>query len=206
MKQPTPQRAELSLVAQGGSFWIGHDDDVPRLALTGRFRGRGVWRALAAFAGVSLLVAGCGGGTPTKSTSNLTGAIQFAECMRSHGVPNYPDPTTFARGLGIRLMIDPNSPTFQRAKRACGHFFPVVGQPPPKPSAAQVAQWLAVSKCMRAHAIYDFPDPTTTPPSNGVHVVEFGDGVSFVIPTSIDMSSPLFTRAATTCGFPLPPP
>lgn len=50
-------------------------------------------------------------------------ALAFAACMRSHGVPNYPDPKFFgsggvAQGSGGNGM-DPNSPLFQAAQKTC---------------------------------------------------------------------------------------
>jgi hypothetical protein len=57
--------------------------------------------------------------------------------MRSHGVPNFPDPTfPHGGGVGIQLNgngIDPNSPAFQAAQKACGSIFggaPVVAKAP----------------------------------------------------------------------------
>jgi hypothetical protein len=49
--------------------------------------------------------------------------------MRSHGVPNFPDPqfeTGPGGGVGIRLGgpgVNPNSPAFQTAEKACGGIF-----------------------------------------------------------------------------------
>jgi hypothetical protein len=45
--------------------------------------------------------------------------LQYVECMRTHGVPNYPDPgpntdTKFPAG------VDPSSPTFVDANKICG--------------------------------------------------------------------------------------
>ena len=53
-------------------------------------------------------------------------ALAFAKCMREHGV-NMPDPD-FSQGNGVRIQIgsdglDPNSPTFQAAQKACGSLF-----------------------------------------------------------------------------------
>ena len=53
-------------------------------------------------------------------------ALKRAQCMRSHGVPNYADPTiTFSDG-GVsqgedvgKSGMDPNSPTFQAAQKIC---------------------------------------------------------------------------------------
>lgn len=52
-------------------------------------------------------------------------ALQFAQCMRSHGVPNFPDPVFSAGRTQLQLKnIDPNSPAFKRAQQACGSLLP----------------------------------------------------------------------------------
>jgi len=68
-------------------------------------------------------------------------ALAMSRCMRSHGVPNFPDPTFQTGpgggvGVGIQLNgsgIDPNSPAFQTAQKACGKIFggaPTVAKAP----------------------------------------------------------------------------
>ncbi|MGN6169413.1 MAG: hypothetical protein ACTHQQ_14770, partial [Solirubrobacteraceae bacterium] len=43
---------------------------------------------------VALLAAGCGGGSSTNdATISQSGLVAYSHCMRSHGVPNFPDPT-----------------------------------------------------------------------------------------------------------------
>lgn len=51
--------------------------------------------------------------------------LGFAACMRSHGVPDYPDPTFGAGGMVSQIIsrsdgISPNSPAFQAAQKNCG--------------------------------------------------------------------------------------
>ena len=57
--------------------------------------------AITAMAAAALLAAACGGspsstgagGSPNAGGSaNSTSAVAYASCMRSHGVPDYPDP------------------------------------------------------------------------------------------------------------------
>jgi hypothetical protein len=67
--------------------------------------------------------------TPAQQQQMLSQALKFSECMRSHGVPNFPDPTTSGGGVGIKIGgpgsgIDPNSPQFQAAQKACGSLLP----------------------------------------------------------------------------------
>jgi hypothetical protein len=61
---------------------------------------------------------------------------------------------------------------------------------------------------MRWHRVSEFPDPRTSVPSHsnlpgGTGVVSDIEGVILVFPSTIDMQSPAFTRAAAACAFPL---
>lgn len=54
----------------------------------------------------------------------MSGMLQFARCMRSHGVPNWPDPTTSpGRGPGFNLLhvqgFAPNSPQIEDKMNQC---------------------------------------------------------------------------------------
>ena len=65
-----------------------------------------------------------GGGPPsTVPEAKRKAMIANAQCVRTHGVPNYPDPS-FPAGGGIRVEIgpgvNPQSPAFQNAQKACG--------------------------------------------------------------------------------------
>lgn len=54
---------------------------------------------------------------------NQSQAVQFAACMRSHGVPNFPDPNSQS-GFLIRGGVDPNSSQFKAAMQACQSLLP----------------------------------------------------------------------------------
>jgi hypothetical protein len=64
---------------------------------------------------------GGGGGVPS---SVQAAGLEHADCMRSHGVPNYPDPTYFHGRPTERPLsnygIDDQSPAFLSAAKACG--------------------------------------------------------------------------------------
>jgi hypothetical protein len=95
------------------------------------------------------------------NVGNATLGAKFSSCMRKHGVQNFPDPN--GQGViqfGSDTGIDPNSPTFQSARSACQKILPNGGQPTPAQQAQRQRQMLAFSKCMRAHGIKDFPDPS----------------------------------------------
>jgi hypothetical protein len=118
---------------------------------------------------LGLVVAGCGGSkapavarlattTPTAETqvSFLKARIRWAECIRAHGVPNFPDPNSQG-GVDI-AGVDISSPQFLAAHSACaGLEVPL----PPAQLARQVKQELAVARCMRRHGVENFPDPTS---------------------------------------------
>jgi hypothetical protein len=67
-----------------------------------------------------------GGPGPTISESQRRSALADAACMRTHGVPNFPDPTFHggSESLNLGPGLNPNSPAFQRAERACGLLKP----------------------------------------------------------------------------------
>ncbi len=62
-------------------------------------------------------------------------ALNFSKCMRSHGLPDFPDPT-FSTGGGIAMKIqakgglNPNDPAFKAAQQACGGRSPLAKGPP----------------------------------------------------------------------------
>ena len=60
---------------------------------------------------------------------------------------------------------------------------------------------------MRQHGVSDFPDPRTSAPPNplgsGVGEISDIEGVILLFPSTIDQQSPVFTRAAAACAFPL---
>ena len=61
------------------------------------------------------------GGSASPAASPLAEAVAYSQCIRSHGVPNFPDPVqTPSGGYGYRTTgIDPNSAAFQGAQQAC---------------------------------------------------------------------------------------
>jgi len=150
----------------------------------------------------SLLAAGCGGG----SSSGVAGsagtttiqygtseaaaeALTFARCMRSHGIPNFPDPLSNGdfdkaklRQLGVGL-----SRLRSIQDRYCHVDFENPGEAQTI-TAAERADYLRAAACMRRHGFPDFPDPTFP-----------GHSVRVDIPASIDQSSSRFRSAATTC-------
>jgi hypothetical protein len=66
--------------------------------------------------------------TAAQKQEHVGQALKFAACMRSHGVPGFPDPIVVQGGTAVGLEpprgMDRNSPRFQAAVRACRRFEP----------------------------------------------------------------------------------
>ena len=119
-------------------------------------------------------------------------AVAFVDCMRSHGVSNIPDPTTSPRGF--KDSLDPNtehSPAFRPALTACQHLLPNGGHPSQSEahSPAQIAAFLAFTRCIRNHGFPNFPDPTSR-----------GDLTHEMLATAgINLHQPAVLRAGDAC-------
>lgn len=63
-----------------------------------------------------------------EQAENKKAALANAKCMRENGVPKFPDPTFDENGgAQIRMqkgVIDPESPTFQKALKKCDKLMP----------------------------------------------------------------------------------
>ena len=121
--------------------------------------------------------------------------------MRANGVPNFPDPKP---GEGFRFPASP-APAFAAAQAKCQKLLPNGGAPPPfNPQALVQLRQIAV--CIRQHGVPDFPDPERAPasgppnPPAGSDKITDYNGVLLAFPTTLDLQSPAFQKAATTCG------
>ncbi len=138
--------------------------------------------------------------------------LKWAACIRSHGIPNFPDPTFFAGGAGVNLSTPAGmltSPAFFVAQKQCAKLgLYGAGAAAQEPAtAAQVAQAVAISKCMRAHRVPNWPDPTTHVPFNvnaegyGVTGAVPNSNLVYLIPKSINIASPAVKQAGKGCQF-----
>jgi hypothetical protein len=132
-------------------------------------------RPLAALAIVALIGAGCSsapaedGSTHTGSTAGSTAstkltaqdkAVRFAECIRGHGVPHFPDPN--AKGDFV-FGIDVSPAVWRKAVDACKDLQPP-GALSGKRSPKQQSAALRFAQCIRDHGVKDFPDPVNGEP------------------------------------------
>ena len=131
---------------------------------------------------LALLAAACGGspgghvaqlGTSTTQSSSSSGgsthdqALAYARCVRSHGVPLWPDPGS--NGAFDKSELTPGrlgvgNSEIASAERACKSLLPTYSA---TPQPHIVAQALRFSRCMRANGATSFPDPE----SNGAIII-----------------------------------
>jgi hypothetical protein len=151
-----------------------------------------------AVAAVSLLTAGCGGSsstTPaTAAAATQSGALAYARCMRSNGIPTFPDPTSSGAGPNKTAIVSAlqavSSSQAQAAQTACVHVnggSPGTGQSVAQ-GPAHTAAMLAFARCMRSRGFPDFPDPT-----HGQLSPEM------VTAAGIDLHQPAVLRAGLAC-------
>ena len=59
---------------------------------------------------------------PAPSAQKIAAEVEWARCMRSHGLPSFPDPN--AQGALDSSRFDDTSPAFQTASHACASLEP----------------------------------------------------------------------------------
>jgi hypothetical protein len=171
---------------------------------------------LGALLATTTAITACGGSSLTKTAASTAAhksqALKLAQCMRTHGVPDFPDPTG-SGGFAIQAsangstaaitvdghMVNVSGPAFRRAMNDCAKY----GPHGPAVSGAQLAQIkqgaLKMAACMRSHGVPNFPDPKVTsgPGGHGIAVQIGGPGVGGA--GKLDPGSPAFTNAQKAC-------
>ncbi len=180
----------------------------------------------------ALLLAGCGGGAsspgvarlssstfggtaagadggssaPESSASTQRKMVAYAQCMRSHGVAEFPEPSEgrllvhSSERNGRVTGVNPRSSQFQAAQKACRSLAPPKLAPSPALRAKMQAHALKFSRCMRTHGVPNFPDPTFSG-GGGARLTLKAGGAN-----GIDPNSPQFKAAQKTCQSDLPRP
>ncbi|HLH15036.1 MAG TPA: hypothetical protein VKV16_09625 [Solirubrobacteraceae bacterium] len=184
---------------------------------------------LALLASVALLVTGCGGSSSTAGVAHISSntstsadassaggsspsessvptqqkLVAYAQCMRSHGVPEFPEPTEGKLLLHSEVHdghvsgVDPQSSQFQAASKACEKLAPNGGKPPSAAEQTKVQEKaLRFSECMRSHGVPDFPDPEVAHGGVGMEIHVGGKKGG---PGAIDPNSPQFRSAQKAC-------
>jgi hypothetical protein len=155
---------------------------------------------LAMVALISVISAGCGSNASSQTgtaSSSATGgdkkltardeAVKFAECIRAHGVNDFPDPNEknqFEYGVSVTPAV------WEKAVDACKDLQPP-GTLSGKRTSKQQSAALRFAQCVRANGVKDFPDPV-----NGEPLIN-----TYEIPSSNQPGGMAILNAATDkCG------
>jgi hypothetical protein len=152
----------------------GHHPGPGRRTRAGRL---GPALTLALLAGCATL-AGCGAGSHAAASASpsamsdaqmLDIGRQFAQCLRDHGLPNFPDPVINDGQLALPANADGDDPkqalsNNEAARQACT---PILDRLPATahhgqdhtPSPQEMQQFMQFSQCMRENGIPEWPDP-----------------------------------------------
>ena len=171
------------------------------------------WTVTAALLGALILAAaGCGGGGSTSAsgaTSNGGGSqstskadsaqqsgIAYAQCMRAHGVGNFPDDAITSNGSGTEVHLPQgitSNPDYQSASKTCQPKLPKGGATGGGSSNARVQDEINWANCMHSHGVPNAPEPN----AQGQMIMKGGSG-------GVDPNSPAFQAGMQTCRKDLP--
>jgi hypothetical protein len=109
--------------------------------------------------------AGSGGSSNAGRPANSQIGIDYARCMRAHGVPRYPDPGSgneLASGLPkvSPQQLEVSSSQYQAARNDCAHLLPNGGQMTQGQSQRDLNAMLRYARCMRSRGLPNWPDPS----------------------------------------------
>lgn len=160
----------------------------------------GAGHMVVGIAAIALTVSACSGGSrshaastpkpsglaaPEPQSINMSVSIKYSECMRMHGVSNFPNP-----GPGGSIMLSPaiaGSPFYATASKTCqplsSHALSAMPGIPANPADA-----LRYAKCMRAHGVPKFPLPSAKQGFN-INGQDLG----------VNLNGPVYKAALSAC-------
>jgi hypothetical protein len=130
---------------------------------------------------LALLAAACGSNSPGAARGGSSGnsapasAVAYSSCMRSHGVPEYPDPGSNGNlPKGNAQDFGVSNSQYQAAERACQHLLPdgdttfiasltqclETGDCLPAVVQRALTEGTKFAQCMRNDGVPNWPDPT----------------------------------------------
>jgi hypothetical protein len=122
---------------------------------------------------------GSGASTNAGGSAGSPSAITYSQCMRSHGVPNFPDPPSSGQvPKASAQLLGVSTSQLQAAQTACQHLYPnnggsgwvltkdsigqceETGDCPQALVQAAMTALRTYARCMRSHGVPNWPDPT----------------------------------------------
>lgn len=157
--------------------------------------------SLAVAIAATALLAGCGTtGGRAPDSHDADPAVRYAQCLRSHGLPSFPDPRP-GQPPTIPSGVDTQTPAFHAAQQACANLLPSESSSGSQ-AAGRDAELVELARCMRANGVPTFRDPTSSPPPPSHGNALGGPGGWLSLGTPQAQQSPAYKHAAAVCGFP----
>lgn len=166
--------------------------------------------AAGAVAVIALLAAACGSSTDgdTFIGGTYKQAVAYTNCMRAHGVPNFPEPDSQGNYSNNAIQAVGTGDAERNAFGICRSLLPNEGTGLSVTELQTMMEQnlqhaLKAALCMRQHGVPGFPEPTPLSTGSGVNWPS--------LPAGIDQNSPQYTKAFRRCsgpdvGGPIPPP
>jgi CubicO group peptidase (beta-lactamase class C family) len=144
--------------------------------------------ALAAVTALATIVAACGGGSPAPgkaaaSKPAVSRPLAYAECMRAHGVGDFPDPVDGHIVLTPASGINLSSPQFEAASTACASLAPSGGTAASQHVATDgvtvsASQWRAFGAWLKQRAAAGQFSGAVLAAKDGTPVLDAGYGMA----------------------------
>ena len=124
-------------------------------------------------------------------STNAQQALAYSRCMRSHGVPNFPDPGSngaFPKVTPQQLGV--SSSQFQAAQNHCRYLLPNGGSGASQTQVRELMTgMLKFAQCMRSHGVSNWPDP----------VIDAGGNPEFYLDGKVNQNSPQISSKIHGC-------
>lgn len=130
-------------------------------------------------------------GSSSSTSSAYQKALAYAQCIRAHGIPNYPDPNSKGQFVIENGASNPvskvSNSVINAAVKACQSLAPpsIAQGPSQHQGGGGTTAQLKFAQCMRSHGEPHFPDPA----SNG----------SITLPKGMNPESAQFRNAEKAC-------
>jgi hypothetical protein len=139
-------------------------------------------------------------GSPSSTTAGANGLHLAGQCLREHGLPDFPDPAIATSGqakgeaiIDKQALLGYPQSVWNQALNACLTTLQQAGValgPPPAVAEQELQQRiqarLALARCARSHGVPNFPDPNPTT----------GD---ITLPAGLSVNSPQILAVAQAC-------
>lgn len=160
-----------------------------------RSAGFGLRGVLLAMLGAAVLAA-CGSAPAATGASGGSAgspaykkALAYAQCIRAHGIPDFPDPNSKGQFLvpngSSGSLSNVSSAVAGAATKACQKLVPPSMPGPSGSQGSSTSNEVKFSQCMRSHGVPNFPDPN---PNGGI-----------TLPPGMNPQSPQFQAAQKDC-------